>query len=257
MENIKLTGAKNIRDLGGILNKEGLCISNKKFLRGDHISGLTSEDIKILVDEYDLHTIIDLRTEEEITEAEDVKIPNVKYIHIPLFLGQVVGITHERKTDSDLVSNTVPDLNVLYKYIVSNEYSIAQLKKVFYEIMNENNYSILFHCTEGKDRTGIVAMLILYMLDVDMDVIMEDYLFTNNVNQEKAENCFNMILESTHSEELANQVRDVFLAKESYLKSALESIMKEYGNLDNFMEERLDIEPSVRKKFKGNVLLKK
>ena len=123
-------------------------------------------------------------------------------------------------------------------------------------LMNENNYSILFHCTEGKDRTGIVAMLILYVLDVDMDVIMEDYLFTNNVNQEKAENCFNMILESTHSEELANQVRDIFLAKESYLKSALESIMKEYGNLDNFMEERLDIEPSVRKKFKGNVLLK-
>lgn len=254
MKNIELVGAKNVRDLGGILNKEGLSISSKKFLRGGHISELTPEDIKILIDEYNLHTIIDLRTEEEIIEAEDVKIPNVKYLHIPLFAGQVVGITHERKTD--LTSNAIPDLNDLYKYMVSNEYSIAQLKKLFYEIMNENNYSILFHCTEGKDRTGIVAMLILYMLDVDIKVIMEDYLFTNNVNKKKAESYFNMILEKTHNEEFANQVKDAFLAKESYLKSALESIIEEYGNIDNFIKERLGIEPSAREKFKSNVLIR-
>lgn len=253
MENVKLIGAKNIRDLGGILNKEGLSISNKKILRGDNLSKLTPEDIKILVDEYNLHTIIDLRTDEEIAEAEDVKISNVKYIHIPLFTGQVVGITHKRKTD--LTTNAIPNLNTLYKYMVSNEYSILQLKRVLYEIMNENNYSILFHCTEGKDRTGIVAMLILYMLDVDMKVIMEDYLFTNNTNQKKAESYFNMVLEKTNNEEFANQIRNIFLAKESYLESALESILEECGNLDNFMKERLDIESSARERFKRNVLI--
>lgn len=253
MENVDLIGAKNIRDLGGILNKDGLVISNKKILRGDNISKLTPEDIKKLVEEYKLHTIIDLRTDEEIAEAEDVKIPNVKYLHIPIFTGQVVGITHERKID--LATATIPDLNILYKYMVSNEYSISQLKNVLHEIMNENNYSILFHCTEGKDRTGIVAMFILYMLDVDMKTIMEDYLFTNHINQKKAENYFNMVLEKTNNEEYANQIRNIFLVKESYLESALESILEECGDLDSFMKEKLNIESSTRERFKRNMLI--
>ena len=95
MENIKLNGSKNIRDLGGITTKIGI-IKNAKLLRGSLLSNLTEEDVKILVNDYKLSTIVDLRTDREIEEKKDVYISNVRYIHMPVFNDNILGVTHEK-----------------------------------------------------------------------------------------------------------------------------------------------------------------
>ena len=58
--------------------------------------------------------------------------------------------------------------------MVTDEYSVSQITKVFQTILDNKNGSTLWHCTEGKDRCGIISALFLSILDVDYSIIMED-----------------------------------------------------------------------------------
>lgn len=51
-----------------------------------------------------------------------------------------------------------------------------ELKRVLEILANAGNYPIYFHCTQGKDRTGLVALLLLVILNIPQDVIAVDYL---------------------------------------------------------------------------------
>jgi protein-tyrosine phosphatase len=251
MKNIELQGAKNIRDLGGIKNKDGKVISKCKFIRGSSLDKLTDRDIEVLTEAYNLHTVIDLRTTEEIKGKEDVKIPNVNYIHIPIFNEQVIGISHEENIN--LGNAQIPNLKNLYKYMVCDDNCVAQFKKVFDILLNEKNCSILYHCTEGKDRTGIVTMILLYILDVPFDIIFEDYLYTNIVNGSRAEKYAQMILEKTQNQSIADKLKDVFLADKSYLQSAIDGIQGKYGSFDSFVETQLGISAERKIAFQMSI----
>ena len=79
MKNIKLQGAKNIRDFGGIVNREGRRIKEKRFLRSSALDGLTKKDRQILTEDYRLGEIIDLRTDEESAALRDeTKLPLIQ-----------------------------------------------------------------------------------------------------------------------------------------------------------------------------------
>lgn len=75
----------------------------------------------------------------------------------------------------------IPDFKVLYTGIVTDEYSRSQLDKVV-AILKENaakGICTLFHCTAGKDRTGIVSMALLKSYGVSNEEIIKDYMRTN------------------------------------------------------------------------------
>lgn len=253
MENIKLKGAKNVRDMGGLTNKEGKKLKEHIFLRADSLDKLNKKDIKILKEKYNLATIIDLRTNKEIEEKPDVKIENVKYIHIPVFDEGAVGITHDKKSEEEVLEK-VPDMIELYNHMVTDEFCINQLKLIFNEIINTQNHAILFHCTVGKDRTGIIAMLILSLLDFDMETILEDYLYTNIASKKQANMYYKLVLTLTKNKDLANKVRKIFIADKEYLETSVKAINQIHGGVDIFIENKLGISEEVKNKLKLELL---
>lgn len=253
MENIKLQGAKNIRDFGGIVNREGRRIKKKRFLRSGALEGLTKRDRQILTEEYRLGEVIDLRTDEEVKGRPDVKIEGVTNYHLSLLNIRLPGISHEK--DDEETYKLIPDMRDLYRRIVGDSYAIAQLKEVFSHILNApDEQSILWHCTEGKDRCGITSAIFLYLLDVDMKTIYEDYLFTNQVALKKASRFYWLIRIFKRNRQLADKARAAFLADQSYLEAALDEITQKFGSLDDYLEHQLGITPQMREKFKDNVL---
>ena len=99
---IELTGADNARDFRGISiqREDGVFkISSKRFIRSNKLSELTDEDIRVLIKDYDLRKVIDLRTNAEKNGKPDRVIPGVEYVHIPLVQESTIGITHETNTD--------------------------------------------------------------------------------------------------------------------------------------------------------------
>lgn len=243
---IELQGADNARNFVGIKNDHGMTMVNPAFIRSNLLNTIDDEDISILKDKYKLKKIIDLRTEMEVREKPDVTIPGVEYINIPLFKESAIGLTHEEGTDKCIIKDShLLDMKALYARFVQDDYSIQQLAKVMRNIVDntrdKDGGAVLWHCTEGKDRCGIVSAMFLAMIGTDKEIIMQDYLETNQAAAKRAEQFYHQILIVTDSEEKANTAKAAFLASEEYLNAALSVISENYGTMQNFISQKLNI----------------
>ena len=183
----------NIRDLGGIpfANGQGV-VPRGLFLRSGKLSVLSKEQCLKLCKKYQINCVIDLRTPVEAAEFPDLLPEDVNYLQIPLLKDAAVGISHETGSDPmtiirrlrkqpEKLKEMVPDFKTLYKDVVTDEYSREQLDQVVATLKNnaEKGLCTLFHCTAGKDRTGIVSMALLKSYGVTDDEIINDYMRTN------------------------------------------------------------------------------
>lgn len=232
MKIINLDNCKNIRDIS--YNR----IKENKLIRSSSLDKLSKKDIEQLQNKYKLKVVIDLRTNDEMTDERDVTIPNVEYLNIPLVNEETLGITHGSSTEEKLlnISKSIPDLCNLYTQFVTRNKK-EQWTKIFDVLLKNYNGTILWHCKQGKDRCGVVSAIIEYCLGVDFEIIMKDYLMTNNYCIEKANAMYNTIFKITKNNETAEKIKDLFVAKEEYLYSTFDYIKKEYGSLDIFLNE--------------------
>ena len=286
---------QNCREFGGLVTFDGKYIRREKLLRSANLSEATEEDIIKLKEFYNLKKIIDLRTTLEKEQKPDVKIEGVEYIHIPIFDEIKLGISHEKEADSDISNMNVydisagtgndrnankgishgmsddrnidksmsagknmPDMKDLYKQVVRDDECRKNLSRVL-QIIMQHDYdtgSVLWHCTEGKDRCGLVAAFILSILTVDKNTILEDYLLTNEVNEPKAEMYYNRIIESGKPEAYALAIKNAFLAKEEYFNAAFDVVEKEYGGVAAYICDGLNIPEKMIEDFRGEMLSK-
>lgn len=239
---INLQGADNARDFRGIKNIYGRSINTRRFIRSNHLNSLTEDDIHVLTEEYGLVKIIDLRTALEVGQKPDAMMKGVEHIHIPLFDESAIGITHEADTDMQAAGPAdIPDMGALYRRIVDDDYSVSQLSKVMNIIAENENGAILWHCTEGKDRCGIVSAMFLSMLDVGIGTVMEDYLNTNIAAAKRAEEFYRNVIRITGDKDKALEVRNAFMANEDYLNAALNTIFGQYSSVKEYVEKRLNV----------------
>ena len=251
MNNIKLKGAKNLRDLAGLKGIYGT-IKPNKILRGPALDNLYEKDIDILVNKYKLKTVIDLRTDREKDDRYDIRIPGVTYYHMPVFKESTPGFTHE--DDSHIKRKTI-DMTLLYKHILDIEY-LNNISKIIKKILNfsDNNYSTIIHCSEGKDRTGVIILILLLILGINKNTIMEDYLYTNKVNKKKAKRLHFEYKYIYHDKKRAENVFNIFLAKEEYLNQVFNTIETKWSSLDSFFKEGLKLTDTEITNFRNNVL---
>ena len=229
------------KDFGGIKTKDNKTIKKNMIIRSSYLYDLTDEEIK-LIKSFNLKEVIDLRTNMEIKEKPDYVLNDVRYLSCPLFKETHAGVTHEIANDMLSVLFNMPSLSTIYQGIVSNDYSIEMIKKVMNEIVLGDNYPVLFHCSAGKDRTGIIAFLTLYLLNVDYETIMADYLEINEKNKELAEKFYAYAKTKTDDDSKAVKAKLLYLVDRSYIEAALDKINELYGSLDNFIENKLEID---------------
>ncbi len=181
----------NLRDLGGIPFDGGV-VPHGLFLRSGKLSVLTREECAALCQKYNIKCVIDLRTPTEAAEFPDPVPDGVKLESIALLKDTAVGITHETGSDAmtivrnlrkhpEKLKEMVPDFKELYITIVSDPESRSQLDRAL-ALLKENaakGICTLFHCTTGKDRTGILSMALLKSYGVSDENIIRDYMRTN------------------------------------------------------------------------------
>jgi len=183
----------NIRDLGGIpLAGHKGHMPYGLFLRSGKLSILSTKECEALCKEYNIQCVIDLRTPVESAEFPYTLPDGVEYIQIPLLKDAAGGITHETGSDPmtiirnlrknpDKLKAMIPDFEALYHVMLTEEYSRSQLDKALATLKKnaEKGICTLFHCTAGKDRTGIVSMALLKSYGVSDEEIIKDFMRTN------------------------------------------------------------------------------
>jgi len=100
--------------------------------------------------------------------------------------------------------------------------------------------SLLFHCTAGKDRTGIGAALVLAALGVPKKEILNDYTATDYYRQDENKRMAGMMAERMHvSEKVAN---NMLAARASYLNAFFTAIDHNFGSVDSFLKGPLGLD---------------
>ena len=141
--------------------------------------------------------------------------------------------------------------------MIISKKSISSIKKIFKIMMNDKKSCILFHCTFGKDRTGIISLLLLTMLGFEQKDIIDDYLYTNTVNEKIAKEQYDFYLEKTKDEDFAKQMMEVYLAKEEYLNHIIEYMNEKSGSVLNYIINVIGISEKSIIKFRKKFLIDK
>lgn len=249
--NLNLKGAKNTRDFFGLPTMDGRKVNTKAFVRTCTLDKLNKKDKAKLFEEYGIKTIIDLRDVYETEEKPDVKYPGVKYISIPIFTETTVGITFEKKSLSML--SEIPSYEVIYARMINEEGCREHLRSVFDIIVNTDD-PVVWHCSEGKDRCGIVSALWLSILGVPYDEIMKDYMLTNEFPSKNKSRYYKLVLLATRDKKAADAILPLFEAHESFLDSAFDAIEQNFGGIDSFIENELGISKEKRAELQNKYL---
>ncbi len=167
---LPLKNAYNVRDLGGYPCDGGVT-GWRAFIRADGLERLDETDI-LFLREYGVKTVIDLRSDDELKTAPDPEGLRAftDYFNIPLIPGAAADITkHVPNTPSGFLSE-------FYLLIFKNGH--GALHTVMEAIAGAREGGILFHCAAGKDRTGIIAALLLGLAGVAQADILSNYEIT-------------------------------------------------------------------------------
>jgi protein-tyrosine phosphatase len=237
---IKLEGVVNFRDLGGYATKDGRHVKWGKIYRSASLNRLTDADVKKLQG-LSLARVADFRGPYEVAVAPD-KLPSGA-LRISLPAGS------ENVGDSNYMRNMMRQVRndsfMIAFYGVITPFK-ERYKPLFRELLTLNkDSSLLFHCTAGKDRTGIAAALVLYALGVNERTIMDDYLATNYYRSVENEKMINTMVKAYAIDEV--RARNLMSAREDYLEATFASIKSKYGSLDNFLKTEMGLN---RKKIK-------
>ena len=170
---IALEGAYNIRDLGGYATAQGTQTAWRRFLRADSPHAL-SEDGQARLQAEGLATVIDLRTGAEIAQTPNpfAKRAGVQYVHRPLFTELAPG------TLAATADGSCPLLGFYQGALDDRHEALSDIMTL---IAGADEGAVMFHCTAGKDRTGLVAALLLGLAEVSPEDIVADYALTEGL----------------------------------------------------------------------------
>ncbi|AFR99734.1 protein tyrosine phosphatase [Lentilactobacillus buchneri subsp. silagei] len=228
---IHLQGAFNVRDMGGYPTKDGLVVKSHLLLRSARLNALTSADVNTLINTYNLGVDFDLRRPEEVSELPDRFLPGVKYINDSVDTRETyyyhINAENNRKH---------------YRTYVTSEHARKVYHNLFMALLEKPmGKSLLWHCASGKDRTGVAASLILYVLGVDSRTIFKDYVASNDFLKPRIDARIARLKEkgATRSEiKFAKVDGGVDL---SYLKAAIDEVKRDYGSVADFITNGLHI----------------
>lgn len=196
-----------MRDLGNYPTKSGGYTKNGTFYRSDLPKNMDDEEIEKIL-KLNISTVIDLRTEEEVNrKPNSLNIKNIDYYNVSLL--------------GDRCPEFEKDIPIGYMNILSNN---ETMRKTFKIILNAKG-SVLFNCTAGKDRTGVVAMLLLKLADVYDEDILVDYQISYTYLKED--------IRKMHKD---NPDLPAFLgeSKMEYMEETLEMFNNKYVNIIDY-----------------------
>jgi len=171
LRHLVLEGAHNLRDLGGYRTRGGDLTPWRRFLRADSPHRLTAAGIARLEGE-GLTTVVDLRTEAELAAMPNpfANRDGITYLHQPVF--EELAPLNLASIDFD---GGDPLLD-FYRSALDDRHEA--LREILIMIAGVPEGAVMFHCTVGKDRTGIVAALLLGLAEVSPEDIVADYAMT-------------------------------------------------------------------------------
>ena len=229
-----INSVSNFRDVA-----IGSKMKNNILFRCAKLSTLNDEDIK-KIEDLNPHVIIDFRDPKEINKAPDNLSKDLlkKYVSLPISASTLSRMVDQKNIDGDNKFTYEKVMEESYKLYINNHKHVW--KEFIKILLKANNNPIIFHCSAGKDRTGIASFIIQKLCDNPMELIFENYLLSNElltINAATAE-------QSTASKKDDQLITEIMLdtlskVKKSYLISGINEIENQFESLENYIIQEL------------------
>ncbi len=218
----------NFRDLGGYRTRSGRTVAWRRIFRSGEFSRITREDYQRLKEEIKLATVIDLRSAPEVEHQGMglVSEAGVRYHSIPFLSGT-------SRSEDERFFQQCTDMGDFYLYITKHESFGSQIVRALEVIAEAENHPLVFNCAVGKDRTGILAAMLLSLVGVPDEDIIEDYSLSGPYMEELLE----QIKNDPRTAENVPQVPDYFWkARPESMELFLTTLRKKHGSITEYLE---------------------
>lgn len=251
---IDLPGVGNARELGGYA-AGAKHIRPGLLLRTAALNNAMPEAVDKLTDEYRLQTVIDFRMTVERSSVPDPEIPGARNIHLP-----VIEVEDYPPPDSKMLEEYKKGGDRMKMFEMSYDAGMLgpeqylgfllrergkHAYREFFRILLKSDLdkgAVLWHCTDGKDRTGCAAMLLMTALGASRETIIADYMLTNKYNAEQIA----LVWQKTKSYPMPLEKREALLfmngaVVERYMTNAIDTLNEKYGSVEGYLHEELNV----------------
>lgn len=225
----------NFRDIGGFTSEDGRQVKYNTFYRCAPVAPTTSDGLQY-VQNLQMKTVMDFRSEQEALGVPDIELAGCENIRIGAIVGNEQAFSGSFDFEALIKQAKTEDLKAyMCKTYENLPFDNPAYKKMFEQLFAKQ-VPLAFHCSAGKDRTGVAAYLILRTLGVDETTIMEDYLASNQYRQ----------AENERMKKLAGPYGDVvmelMMVCPEYLQMSIDSIHQRYPNFFAYIEAEYGID---------------
>jgi protein-tyrosine phosphatase len=235
---IELDGAVNVRDLGGLPTSDGGTTVPRRLLRSENLQELTPGDVSRLTGDFGVTTVVDLRSVNEVTIEGPAPLdaePGVRHAHHPV-LREFLDVSDTLK--AALLTEAIeadreryPDDPMAGHYLGYLENRPEEVTGALRAIATSPGAAIV-HCAAGKDRTGVVVALALTVAGVEPDVIVADYMLTD----ERLEAIVARLARSKmYAGDITSRPVRAHAPRAETMKAVLEQLDSRYGGLDTWL----------------------
>ena len=254
---LALKGGRNFRDLGGYQTQDGHSVKWGKLYRSGALHKLTDADYEKLKDLH-IATIVDFRaTKERNTDVTDWKAGPINHLTWDYNMDFDTSAFAELFKKGKVTEQDMENLMAhMYPGIVDSQK--AHYQAMFAQLVKSDD-ALLFHCSAGKDRTGIAAALILTALGVDRETIEQDYILSEDVLK------MSDLMSSNQDHQadpmyaaLARLPKPALQAlmgtRTSYIRAAFAKMEQESGSVENYIREQLKVSDVQVAQLRANFL---
>ena len=218
---IALEGAVNFRDLGGYPAEGGMRTRWRVLFRADGLGDLTQADLEVLRS-LGIRTVIDLRSGDEIERSRyDVHAHPVAFHHFPII---------ERLPDPEEFDRRPGLLGSQYQEMLRD--AGTQIVAALEVLAAPDALPAVFHCTAGKDRTGVLAAMVLSLLGVNEEIVVADYALSGvAMTRLRAK----LLLKYPDSRDVIENIEEVFSADPAQMQVLLAHLREQHASAEEYI----------------------
>ena len=218
----------NVRDLGGHPTEDGGETRFAAVVRADSIASLTDEGWRQALD-YGVRTVIDLRMQAE-RDADPPREVPIESLHLPAFGDWDESMDAEIEAVASTQNDTPSRTAAVYLEFL--ERFRPNFARAVSAVANAPDGAVIVHCAGGKDRTGLVAALLLRLAGVGIDAIAEDYSLSEIHLAPRLEKW----LAETADEDERERLREFSRTPAPSMQRVLAELERRYGSVDAYLE---------------------
>lgn len=239
----------NFRDISGYINQNGKIMKNNMIFRGGALDRITQEDADYFENTLAIRHILDFRDEREADMAKDCSFHIAEY-------EQISALRVEKRDENGfdfekIIKNKMDagQFQSIYDYLQEGYRTMAFGNPAYqrlFDLLLKNDGNVYFHCTAGKDRTGVAGFLLMMALDMSEEDAVKEYLLSNKCLKEVTDGLAGQL---GIPEEYRQMCMPLLGVQEDFIRLTIQSIQTKYASYDEFFESEYRLDREKRKQL--------